>query len=231
MPGRPLRIITSGAQAAPIEALLPRYDAPLEIAFGSSLGAAPDSIPSRLARGERFDVCFLAESGHAALRAEGRLDTPFLPLVESRIGAAVAEGAPRPDISTPDRLRAALLAAGSVAHAASASGIYLSNEVFPALGIAAQMAKTARTIHSERVGRVVARGEADLGFQQMSELIPIEGISIVGPLPPEFARSFVFGAALCGEETTRPAAEAFVSFLRSAEAADEFARWGLDPLG
>jgi len=228
--GQPLRIITSGAQAAPIEALLPRYDAPVEIAFGSSLGAAPDSIPSRLARGEQFDLYFLAESGHAALTDAGHLDTPFLPLVESRIGAAVAEGAPQPDISTPDALRAALLAAGSVAHAASASGIYLSTEVFPALGIAGPLAKTARTIYSERVGRVVARGEADLGFQQMSELIPIEGISIVGPLPPEFARTFVFGAALGSEAQTRPAAEAFLSFLRTAEAADEFARWGLDPI-
>lgn len=228
---RPLRIITSGAQAAPIEALLPRYDGAVAIAFGSSLGAAPDSIPTRLSGGERFDLYFLARSAHAQLAAEGYLDAGFVPLVESRIGVAVAEGAPVPDISTAGALRQALLDADTVAHAASASGIYLSTEVFPALGIADEMADKARTIYSERVGRVVARGEAELGFQQMSELLPIPGIRIVGPLPPDFARTFVFGAAFGTDPAARAGAEAFLSFLRGEAAREAFVRCGLDPLG
>ncbi|MDT0683641.1 substrate-binding domain-containing protein [Roseicyclus sp. F158] len=227
---RPLRIVTSGAQAAPIEALLPSYECEVEIAFGSSLGDAHDSIPTRLKAGERFDLYFLAASAHARYAAEGHFAGDFVPLVASRIGAAVRQGEPVPDISTAPALRRALLAAGSVAHAASASGIYLSGEVFPALGIADEMAKTARTIYSERVGRVVARGEADLGFQQMSELIPIPGISIAGPLPPDFDRTFVFGAGFGLDGEMRAAAAAFLAFLRTGAAASVFAEAGLDPV-
>ncbi len=227
---RPLRIITSGAQAAAIEELLPKYDRPVEIAFGSSLGAAHDSIPTRLAEGQRFDIYFLAESGHRRYAEEGYLDPSFIPLVESYIGAAVREGEAAPDISTADALREALLNAGSVAHAASASGIYLSSHVFPALGIADQMSSIARTVYSERVGRVVARGEADLGFQQMSELLPIPGITIVGRLPEEFRKTFVFGAALGADGGARREVEAFLDFLRSDDAAAAFAVSGLEPI-
>ena len=226
----PLRIITSGAQAAAIEAALPFYDAPVEIAYGSSLGAAHDSIPTRLAAGERFDLYFLAQSGKVKYAAQGFMNNEFIPLVESHIAAAVREGDEVPDISTTESFRAVLMAAGSVAHAASASGIYLSNDVFPALGIADEMSRTARTIFSERVGRVVARGEADLGFQQLSELIPIEGITIVGRLPEEFRRPFVFGAALGLDPERRPAAEAFLEFLRSDAGAEAFRASGLDPV-
>lgn len=226
---RPLRIVTSGAQAALVAALLPRYGRAVEVAYGSSLGGAHDSIPTRLAQGERFDLYFLAEAAHRAAAGAGQVAADFVPLVRSRIGAAVAEGALAPDISTPEALRQALLGARSVAHAASASGIYLSTEVFPALGIAAQMQAKARKIHSERVGRVVARGEAELGFQQMSELLPIAGIRIVGALPPEFDRSFVFGAAFGTDPAARPAAEAFLAFLRAEATAAELARWGLLP--
>lgn len=226
----PLRIVTSGAQAAAIERLLPEYDRPVDLAWGSSLGAAPDSIPSRLAAGERFDLYFLAEAAHRRHAAEGILDPVFRPLVESHIGAAVRAGAPVPDIATPDALRAALLAAGSVAHAASASGIYLSREVFPALGIAEAMARTARTIFSERVGRVVARGEADLGFQQISELLPIPGIVLIGRLPPPFRRPFVFGAGLAADGARRDAAEVFLAFLRTDRAQAVLRETGLDPI-
>lgn len=230
MTAGPLRIITSGAQAAAIDAALPFHDAPVEVAYGSSLGAAKDSIPTRLAAGERFDLYFLAESGHAKYTAEGYVDAEFIPLVESHIAAAVRQGDEVPDISTTDAFRATLLAARSVAHAASASGIYLSTEVFPALGIASEMSRTARTIFSERVGRVVARGEADLGFQQLSELIPIAGITIVGRLPVEFRRPFFFGAAHGTDPERRPEADAFLDFLRSETGAKAFRDSGLDPV-
>lgn len=227
---RPLRIITSGAQAAAIEALVPNWDRPVDITLGSSLGEAPDSIPSRLARGECFDLYFLAESGHRKYAAEGYLHPTFLPLVRSQIGAAVRKGAPVPDISTPEALRRTLLDAGSVAHAASASGIYLRAEVFPALGIEAEMATVARTIYSERVGRVVARGEAALGFQQMSELIPIPGITIVGNLPPEFGKTFIFGAAHHANMPLSQDAEDFLAYLQDKTGAEAFAASGLDAI-
>lgn len=227
---RSLTIITSGAQAAAIERLLPHYDEPVELAYGSSLGAAHDSIPTRLANGERFDLYFLAEAGHRKYAAEGWLAPDFHPLVESHVGACVRVADPTPDISTADAFRAALLSAGSVAHAASASGVYLSTQVFPALGIAEEMKPIARTIYSERVGAVVARGEADLGFQQISEILPIAGVKLIGRLPKEFRRPFIFGAALGLDPKARSAAERFLMFLRSDRGAQTFRETGLDPI-
>lgn len=228
---QPLKIITSGALAAAIEQLLPKYDQPVDLSLGSSLGEAPDSIPTRLARGERFDIYFLAKSAHETLAKQAYFEDVFHPLVESHAGAAIRDGDPVPDISTADGLRNALLSARCVAYSASASGVYLSTHVFPALGIAEEMKSIARMIYSERVGRVVARGEADLGFQQISEILPISGVRMIGRLPVEFRRPFIFGAAFGAEVTSRSAAEDFLRFIRSEDAAKTISATGLDPIG
>lgn len=231
----PLRVITSGAFAAALERLLPLYrgrsGAEVDLSYGSSLGAAHDSIPTRLSQGERFDLYFLARkalddfTSQGFIRADGCYD-----LVESHIGAMVRSEDPAPDIGTVEALREALLNARSVAHAASASGIYLSTEVFPALGIAEQMKRTARTIYSERVGRVVARGEADLGFQQISEILPIEGVKVIGRLPREFRRPFVFCMGLGAATRKEAEARKLMRFLASEAAAPAIRETGLDPL-
>ncbi len=230
----PLRVITSGAFAAALVRLLPLYresnPGEIEVSFGSSLGAAHDSIPTRLAQGETFDLYFLARSALDDMTAKGLiLAGSGVDLVESHIGAAVRSTDPAPDISTVEAFRETLLKSKSVAHAASASGIYLSTEVFPALGIAAQMKQTARTIYSERVGRVVARGEADLGFQQISEILPIEGVKIIGRLPPEFRRPFHFCAGIGAGAGQAEAARRLLRFLASEAAAPVIRETGLDP--
>ena len=230
-----LTAITSGAFAAALVKLLPLYreagGGEVELFFGSSLGAAHDSIPTRLAKGETFDVYFLARKALDDFTAQGfiRPDSG-VDLVESHIGAAVRSEDPAPDISTVEAFRESLLKAHSVAHAASASGIYLSTEVFPALGIAEQMKKTARTIYSERVGRVVARGEADLGFQQISEILPIEGVKIIGRLPKELRRPFVFCAGIGARSDKVAEAKGLLRFLASEDAAPVIRETGLDPL-
>jgi len=231
----PLKVITSGAFAAALEKLLPLYrahsGAEVELAFGSSLGAAHDSIPTRLSQGESFDLYFLARkalddlTARGFIRAEGGYD-----LVESHIGAMVRDEDPAPNISTAEAFRETLLNACAVAHAASASGIYLSTEVFPALGIAEQMKRTARTVYSERVGRIVARGEADLGFQQISEILPIEGVKVIGRLPPEFRRPFVFCMGLGADTQKEAEARRLMRFLASEAAAPATRETGLDPL-
>lgn len=231
----PLKIITSGAFAAALVKLLPIYretnTCELDLSFGSSLGAAHDSIPTRLAEGEQFDLFFLASAAiedftaKGFIRAESRAD-----LVESHIGAMVRSDDPSPDIGSVEAFRETLLASRSVAHAASASGIYLSTEVFPGLGIAEQMKRTARTVFSERVGSVVARGEADLGFQQISEILPIEGVKIVGRLPIELRRPFVFCAGIGAESEKVEEAKRLLRFLVSETAAPVIRDTGLDPL-
>ena len=105
-------------------------------------------------------------------------------LARSAIGMAVRRGAPKPDISSVDALTRTLLEAKSIAYSASVSGTYLSTELFQRLGIADRVLPKSRRIEGgERVGAVVARGEAEIGFQQISELLPIDGIDFVGPLP------------------------------------------------
>ena len=135
-----------------------------------------------------------------------------------------------PDISTVEAFRETLLASASVAHAASASGIYLSTEVFPALGIAEQMKKTARTILSERVGTVVARGDADLGFQQISEILPIEGVKLIGTLPDPYDWSFRFCVAIDANTDRLDAAKDLMRFVASEDAAPIIRKTGLEPL-
>lgn len=230
-----LRIITSGAFAAALEKLLPIYRAhgggPVELFYGSSLGEHVDSIPSRLARGEAFDVYFLAAAALERHMADGDIDPASrVDLVESHIGAAVRRQDEAPDIGTVEAFKETLLAAESVAHAASASGIYLSQEVFPRLGIAEEMRPKTAKILGERVGRVVARGDADLGFQQISELLPIEGIKIIGRLPPELRKPFIFCAGIGGKTNKRAAALELLRFLASEDAAPTIRETGLDPL-
>ena len=160
-------------------------------------GNAPDAIPQRLARGEPTDIIILARpalddfSARSVVRPDSRVD-----LAESRIGVAVRAGAPKPDISTVDALRRTLLGASSIAYSASASGVYISTELYKRLGIEAEVMPKGRRILSERAAAVVARGEAEIGFQQISEIIGIPGAELVGPLPAEVQQVTVFSAGV-----------------------------------
>ena len=230
-----IRVITSGAFAEALKALVPEYEKQspnkVIISYGSSMGSAPDSIPSRLARDEQFDVLILASPALDAfintgvIRSGTRVD-----LVASVIGAAVKSGSPKPDISTIPALREALLNAQTVAYSASASGTYLSTELFPKLGIADQMNKTAKKIYSERVGTVVARGDAQLGFQQVSELLPIPGIDFIGEIPPEVQQTVLFSAGITSKVNNLDAPRDFITFLASPKSVPMIERAGLKPV-
>ena len=197
----PLQVITSGAFAAALKDLVPiyeqKYQVTVDLSFGSSIGAAHDSIPTRLSQGQQFDVFILAGSALENFIQAGQIkNNTRVDLVSSHIAAAVRAGDPEPDLSTLESFKHAMLTYGRIAYSASASGTYLSTELFPQLGIADEMAIKARKIFSERVGTILVRNEADFGFQQMSELLPIPGITIVGELPPEVQRPFFFSAGI-----------------------------------
>lgn len=230
-----IQVITSGAFAEALKALVPEYEKQspnkVIISYGSSMGAAPDSIPSRLARDERFDVLILAAPALESFIKSGAVQPGSrVDLVASVIGAAVKAGAPKPDISTVPALKQALLNAKSVAYSASASGTYLSTELFPKLGIAEQMSKTAKKIYSERVGTVVARGDAELGFQQVSELIPISGIDFIGEIPPEVQQTVLFSAGITNNVANLNASRDLIAFLASPKAAPTIQKAGLKPV-
>src|SRR5207253_7230521 len=150
-------------------------------------------------------------------------------LARSKIGVVVRTGAPKPDIASVEAFKRTLLAAKSIAYSDSASGVYLSTVLFPRLGIADQIAGKSRMIPAEPVAAVVARGEAEIGFQQVSELLPVKGVELVGTLPPELQKVTVFSAGIAAKAGQPEAGRALIRFLTSPEAATAIEASGLEP--
>jgi molybdate transport system substrate-binding protein len=228
-----LRVMTSGTFTAALLELAPRFERAtghMVVAATTTMGVGASSIPSRLQRREPADVVILDDEAMAQLITEGAVIAGSrTPLARSGIGMAVRAGAAKPDISTVEALRRTLLQASSIAYSASVSGRYLTTELFQKLGIAEQVTGKSRRIEGERVGAVVARGEAAIGFQQTSELLPVPGIDYVGPLPSEVQRVSVFSAGVAAHSRNTAAAAALIRFLASAEAAKAVAATGLEP--
>ena len=231
-----LRIMTSGAFTAAYLELVPRLELITKkklVTLATSIGTGETSIPNRLRRGEPVDVVIVADAVLVGFIKEGLIIAEsYTPVARSAIGMAVQAGAPRPDISTVDALTRTLLQAHSIAYSASVSGEYLSNELLQRLGIADQVLSKCRRIEGgERVGAVVARGEAEIGFQQISELLPISGIDHVTPLPPEVQKISVFSAGIARSTADSESAHALIRFLTSPEAAGAITKSGLEPAG
>lgn len=227
-------VVTSGGLAAAYDALAPLFESEtgirLATAYGASTGGAPDSIPARLERGERFDVLVMSQAGLDGLAERGlvRPDTR-VDLASSSIGLAVREGASLPDIGTPEAFVETLLAAESIGYSASVSGTYVSTELFPRLGVAEELAPKSRRIVSERVAAVVARGEVEIGFQQVSEILSIEGAAYAGPIPAEYQRVTTFSAGIAADAVNPGGAQTLIDFLASEAAAPTIIESGLEP--
>ena len=231
----PVRLMTSGGFTAAHKLLAPQFTAqtgiPVESAYGSSMGASPTSIPNRLAKGEKADVVILARGALDQLADKG-LVVPGtqVDLVRSAVGVAVKKGAPVPDIGTEDKLRQVLLNAKSIAYSASASGTYYETQMLKKLGIHDQVMPKSKKIVTERVGTIVARGEADIGLQQVSELLPIEGISYAGTLPDSVQHYTLFSAGTASTSTNPQGLEQLVKFYTSPAAAQTIRDTGLEPI-
>jgi len=233
--GAEIKVMTSGAFTAAYLEVLPEFERTthnkIETAYGASMGNAPDSIPSRLEHGEPVDVVILASQALDELIKAGKVvPGSRIDLVRSSIGMAVRAGAPKPDISSVDALRRTLLQAKSIAYSASASGVYLSHELFQRLGIADQIMGKCKRIANEPVGAVVARGDAEIGFQQISELLPVPGIDYVGPLPPGAQKVTVFSAGVAVGAKEPDAARALIKFLASPGNVPAIKKTGLEPV-
>jgi len=229
-----IRVVTSGGFSAAYDQLIPLYEQAtghkVVTERGASLGNAPDSIPSRFARNEQFDIVILADSGLEALMGQGKVvQGSRVDLARSMIGMSVRKGTPRPDISTVEALKQTLLNAKSIAYSASASGVYLSTELFPRLGVAEQIKDKATKIYSERVGAVVLRGDAEIGFQQVSELLPFKELDFVGPLPDEVQQRVFFSAGVAAGSRSPDAARHLIRFLAAPAAAPIIRGTGMEP--
>jgi molybdate transport system substrate-binding protein len=202
---------------------------------GPSMGDSPEAIPARLARGEAADVVILDGGAADKLGERGlvRADSKT-EFARSLIGMVVRSGAAKPDIGSVEALRSTLLAAKSIAYSDSGSGTYLSNILFAKLGVAEEIAGKSRKVRGppsgEPVAAVVARGEAEIGFQQVSELIHVPGIAYVGALPAELQPVFTFAGALTSTVQQPDAAGALLRFLASPEAAPVISKAGMMPV-
>ena len=231
-----IKVVTSGAFTAAYLQLVPEYeratDNKLVTEFGPSMGTTHNAIPIRLERGESIDVVIMAASALADLIVQGKVRADSrVDLVQSNIGMAVRAGAPQPDISTVDALKRTLLAAKSIGYSDSASGVYLSTELFPKLGIADQIRAKTRKIEADPVGGAVASGQVEIGFQQISELRRVKGIDIVGPLPDGAQRVTVFAAGIPKTSQQPEAAKALIKWLASPAAYQAINKSGLQTAG
>jgi molybdate transport system substrate-binding protein len=231
-----LKIITSGALAAALEKILPLFskinNISYELAYGSSFGDAKDSIPSRIKNNEHFDIYFLAEGAINRHHEEGILDIKTkYNIVSSDIGMAVKEGSKSYDISSLNSFKEALEKADSIGYAASASGIYLETNVFPKIFSDPDFIfKKSKKILSERVGSVISRGDIEVGFQQYSELLPIKGIEILGMLPKEIRKSFIFSSAISNSSNSHATYDKLLNFINLKENLKNIESTGLNLL-
>jgi len=184
----------------------------------------------RVQAGEAFDVVILAADAIGKLAAAGRIvDGSVTDLVRSGVAIAVPRGAARPDIGSEEALRRAVLAAPTVGYATGPSGVALQ-QLFARWGIAeAIQSRLVQAPPGVAVGSLVARGEVALGFQQLSELMHLDGIEVVGSMPPELAIVTTFTGAVCSASTQPDAARALLDFIRSPAADEARRRNGMQP--
>jgi molybdate transport system substrate-binding protein len=226
------RVMTSGAFTAAHLALVPELERLTKakvVTASTSVGTGEMSIPSRLKRGEVVDVVIVAEHVLRRFVAEGLVLAEGLKVVAlSSVAFAVRAGSPRPDIGSAEALRRTLLQAKSIGYSASESGRYFSGELVRRLGIAGAVLPKSRMIGGgERVGSAIARGEVEVGFQQLSELLPIPGIAHITLLPPELQKVTAVAAGVAASSPNPALARTVIEFLASPQAAEAVTRSGL----
>jgi molybdate transport system substrate-binding protein len=200
-------------------------------AWGPSMGDTPQAVPNRIARGEPVDVVIVVGDGLDRLIKDGKVVAASrTDLARSLIGAAVRAGAPKPDIGSVAALKKALADATSIAYSDSASGVYIATTLYQKLGVSDAVKAKSKMIPAEPVGEVVARGEAELGFQQISELMPIMGIDVLGPIPAEIQKVTLYSAGIATGATEPEAGAALIKFLAAPAAAPAIAKSGMQPV-
>ncbi|MCY0111811.1 substrate-binding domain-containing protein [Pseudomonas monsensis] len=228
-----LNVMTSGGFTAAYKILGPKFAAAtgntLDTQLGPSMGKAQEAIPNRLARGEHADVVIMVGYALDDLIKQGKVDPASrVELADSRIGLVVRQGAPKPDISSVEGLKKTLLDAQSVAYSDSASGVYIEQQLFKKLGVEDQLKPKAKMIPKVPVGSVVATGDYQLGFQQVSELLPVPGVTFVGKIPESVQSVTRFAAGIPVGAQHPKEAKALLDYLAAPAAQADVQATGLD---
>jgi len=225
----------SGGFSTAYRQVLPEFERETGIAVashsGASQGKGPETIGAQLARGVAVDVVIMSREGLGELMAANRIAAGTdADLATAAIGLAVRAGARKPDIGTVAGFRQALLGANQVAVPASTSGIFLVDEVFPKLGIAKEI-KTRVMARGSQSAALVASGEADVAVQPISELLHVQGLDYVGPIPAEFQLIQMFAAAVVAGSKEAEAGRRLIAFLASGRTAAAIRKNGMEPAG
>lgn len=228
-----LHVMSSGGFTAAYKVLGPRFAAQtgntLDTALGPSMGKSPEAIPNRLARGEPADAVIMVGYALDELIRQGKvIPGSRVELADSRIGMVVREGAANPDIGTAEGLRQTLLHAKSIAYSDSASGVYIERELFKKLGIDEQVKPKAKMIPRIPVASVVANGDYEIGFQQVSELLPVPGVTFVGKIPESLQSVTRFAAGIPVGAQHPEQAKALLDYLASPGVQADVKATGLD---
>ena len=228
-PAPKLTVLSTLAVMGALQEILPAYERQSGTAIEAVFGPTT-TLQDRIAAGTQADAAILTEAAIDALIAAGLMvPGSRVDLARSFVGVAVRAGAPQPDIATPETFRQALLDASSIVFsAAGASGLFFAG-LIERLGIAEAVRAKATIIPAGLTGAPVARGEAELAIQQISELMAVPGVDIVGRLPAALHGGAIFsGGVFAG---ARPGADALLRFLASEAAAPVFLRHGVEPVG
>jgi len=224
-----IKVLSSAAVKEAYVELAPLF----EKSSGHKLSTVWDgtaNIVKRLRGGEVFDLVIIPSADIDRLISEAKLASGSrTDFVKSGIGIAVRAGMPKPDVSSGEAVKNAVLAAKSVAYSSGPSGNYIAG-LFQKMAIGEQIkGKVIQTPSGVQVGEVVARGDADLGFQQVSELLHVKGIEYLGPLPNDIQHITTFSAGIHAASKEPEAAKALIKFLTSQEAAPSIHKAGLEP--
>jgi molybdate transport system substrate-binding protein len=229
-----VRVLMSGGFAGAYDRLLPEFERTSGIKVitgsGASQGSGPHTIDAQLARGVAADVVILSREGLAELVAANRIAAgTIVDLARVPLGVAVRAGVLRPDVSTVEAFRHALLKAKTIAVPGSTSGIWLKTELFPRLGVADRI-EVVMTPRGSDASRMVATGDADLAVMPVSEILAAPGVDLAGGLAAEIQLLQVFAAAVLAGSQAIDHARRLIDFLASPHAAETIRRSGMEPL-
>src|SRR4051794_20559612 len=228
-----VKILTAGAMKAVVLELVPIF----EKQTGHKAVIDNDTaggLTKRIEGGEAFDLVVVTPGAVKELAAKGKFAGSGVNVARVGVGVVVKEGAPAPDIATVEAFKKALLAAKSVAYidpaSGGSSGIYIAG-LLDKLGIAAEVKPKAKLIPGGAVAEHVARGEAELGIHQISEILPVKGVTLVGPLPADIQNYTVYAAALGAQAKEGDAAKDLLKALSGPAAAEVLKSKGMEPAG
>jgi molybdate transport system substrate-binding protein len=230
-----VKVIISGGFSGPYEQLVPQFERAtgIKVATGSgaSQGTGPQTIAAQLASGAPFDVVIMSREGLTDLIAANRIAPGTdVDLARTPLGIAVRKGAAKPDVSTIEAFKQAMLKANMIAMPGSTSGIFLMKDVFPRLGIADKV-KVKATPRGSGATAMVASSEADIAVMPVSEIVHAQGVDYAGKIPEEIQLNQIFAGAVVAGSKEYEAAKRLIAFLASDKASAAITRGGMEPLG